>query len=109
MREGKGKKQRKIPLNSTVHAYNLILSQKPGPLTTRAVQYVVEKYAYNARLEGVSPHTLRHTAATNLVDQGVSLDRVALVLGHSSLNVTAIYTIPTEKDLEYKLEKVAWN
>ena len=122
VREGNGKKQRKIPLNSTVSqvlkkylnekpdAYDrhLFLSQKSGLLTTRAVQYVVEKYAYNAKLEGVSPHSLRHTAAKNLIDQGISLDKVAMILGHSNLNVTARYTIPTERDLESALEKVTW-
>jgi integrase/recombinase XerC len=67
---------------------------------TSGVYYLVKKYGYGARIEDVSPHTLRHTFGKNLVDAGVSLDRVATLLGHSSLNTTRIYTVPSRADLQ---------
>jgi site-specific recombinase XerD len=44
--------------------------------------------------------------AKNLIDQGVSLDRVNLLLGHASLDTTRIYTKPTEADLAREVEKL---
>lgn len=59
-----------------------------------------EKYAYQARQEEVTAHTLRHSFAKNLVDAGTPLDQVAILLGHESLDTTRIYTQPSERDLE---------
>jgi len=56
----------------------------------------------------VSPHALRHTCAKNLIDAGQPIDRVAKILGHSSINTTAIYTMPTEADLQHAVESVSW-
>jgi len=42
------------------------------------------------------------------VDQGVSLDRVAAILGHEDLNTTKIYTLPSQSDLAREVEKIAW-
>ena len=67
----------------------------------------MERYAYDARLEEVTPHTLRHTFGKNLVDAGVPLDRVASLLGHESVDTTRIYTTPSEQDLQREVEKVA--
>lgn len=77
----------------------MFTSQKNGPLSPRAVEHLLTKYAYAARLEGITPHTLRHTFCKSLIDAGESLDRVAVLAGHSNLNTTARYTQPTEKDL----------
>jgi len=49
-------------------------------------------YARQARLEDVTTPTLRHSFTHDLVDAGVSLDRVAMLLGHESLDTTARYT-----------------
>ena len=65
-------------------------------------------YAQRAGIEDVTPHSLRHTCAKNLVDRGVSLDRVARILGHESLDTTAIYTQPSQADLAREVEKIAW-
>jgi len=65
------------------------------------------RYAYVARLKAVTPHTLRHTFGKNLVDAGVSLDRVAQLLGHESVDTTRIYTTPSAQDLQREAEKVA--
>ena len=52
-------------------------------------------------------HT-RHSFAHNLVDAGVSLDWVAMLLGHESLDTTARYTRLGERDLEEAVSKVEW-
>lgn len=61
-------------------------------LSPRAVEYLISKYAYEARLDYVTPHTLRHTFCKFLTDAGESLDRVAVLAGHSNLNTTAHHT-----------------
>jgi len=122
VRYGKGGKRREIPLNATVRralkAWLEVRGSSPGPLftsrrgggiTPRGVEYLITRYAYDARLEGVTPHTLRHTFCKQLVDAGESLDRVAVLTGHASLkNTTARYTRPTAKDLEVAVGRLEW-
>jgi site-specific recombinase XerD len=110
---GKGSKYRTVPLNAdarrTLQAYleerpqvdvdYLFAGQRVEPLRPSGIRYLVRLYAYDARLEGVTPHTLRHTFGENLVDAGVSLDRVAQLLGHEGVETTAIYTKPPEEDI----------
>jgi len=55
----------------------------------------------------VHTHTLRHTFAKNLINAGVSLEKVASLLSHSSLNTNRIYITQGEKDLENAVEKLA--
>ncbi len=82
-------------------ALPLIASQKGGPLQPRAVQTVVANAAYHARITdpSVTPHTLRHTYATQLVTNGAPLTVVATLLGHRNLATTAIYTKPSAQEL----------
>lgn len=117
---GKGAKLRDVPLSSEARrALRVYLEKYPpqtpetpifrgqrGPIGVRAVEHIIEKYAYLARLENITPHTLRHTFATNLINRGVDIRLVAELLGHSSLETTLIYTRPTYHDLERAVETV---
>ena len=72
----------------------LFVNHRGGKLTTRSVQRILEKYVrmiLPARRE-VSPHTLRHTFATHMLDAGADLRVVQELLGHASLSSTQIYT-----------------
>lgn len=72
----------------------VFVNARGGPLTTRSIQRVVEKYVRQV-LPGrreVSPHTLRHTFATHMLDGGADLRVVQELLGHESLSSTQIYT-----------------
>lgn len=84
----------------------LFMGQR-GPLNERGIGYLVRKYAYQARLENCTAHTLRHTFAKNLVDTGTPLDQVAILLGHESLDTTKVYTKPSRRDLERAVRKAA--
>lgn len=70
-------------------------------LTTRSVQRLVRKYAIKAGIMGkhVSPHTLRHSYATDLLRNGADIRSVQAMLGHSSVTTTQIYTHVTDTQL----------
>jgi site-specific recombinase XerD len=75
---------------------------------TRALQHMVEKYGRQAKIEDVTAHRLRHTFCHELVASGERLDVVARLAGHKSINTTALYTTPGEKDLANAVEKISW-
>jgi site-specific recombinase XerD len=115
VREGKGTKRREIPLNAKarkalldylrlrpeVSSDCLFLGQRNEGIQSKTVQRAVQRYAKDAGLDGVTPHVLRHTFAKSLIDGGVGLEKVAtLLLGHSNLNTTRIYTTPGLEELE---------
>jgi site-specific recombinase XerD len=83
----------------------LFLGQR-GPISEPGINYLVTKYAYQARLEDCTSHTLRHSFAKNLVDAGTPLDQVATLLGHESLNTTRVYTRPSQGDLERAVRRL---
>ncbi len=76
-------------------------------LTSRSVQRIVKKYASAAGIAGkhVSPHTLRHSYATDLLRNGADIRSVQSLLGHSSVTTTQIYTHITDKQLREVHEK----
>jgi integrase/recombinase XerC len=117
---GKGFKQRTIPLNKASRDIlrqwlqvrpdsgdrALFINQRGAPAKPRSAQRAVKRIAEQAGLEDVTPHTLRHTFAKSLIDEGVTLEKVAKLLGHSSLDTTRIYVTPSEKDLEEAVESL---
>lgn len=114
VREGKGTKRREIPLNirarkaildylrarPEIENENLFLGQRNEAVQSKTVQRAVARFTDTMDFKDITPHTLRHTFAKSLIDSGVSLDKVATLLGHSNLNTTRIYTTPGVQDLE---------
>jgi len=113
---GKGGKQRRVPLGSyaarAVEAYlvqvrpalaaagrgtpALFLNSRGGPLSRQSAWLVLRSAAERAGLAaGISPHTLRHSFATHLMDGGADVRVVQELLGHSSVTTTQIYTLVT--------------
>lgn len=76
-------------------------------LTPRSIQRIVKKYAIRAGIIGkkVSPHTMRHSYATDLLRNGADIRSVQAMLGHSSVTTTQIYTHVTDKQLREVHEK----
>jgi len=105
---GKGGKVRLVPLGSkasgAIKNYlkvrgffkprvdSLFLSRRGGKLSRMTIWRIFQKYARKAGLEGVHPHTFRHSFATHLISRGADLRVVQELLGHSSIKTTQIYT-----------------
>lgn len=115
---GKGSKQRRCPLWATTlrnlrhlagerpAETNLFLNCRGEPLTRYGIHTLVERYvaklcASMTSLQGkrISPHVIRHTTATHLLQAGVDINTIRAWLGHVSLNTTNIYA---ETDLATK-------
>jgi integrase/recombinase XerC len=105
---GKGRKERIVPVGSkaveAVKAYReewgiqegeypLFLNSKGERLTARSVGRLMKKYAKHSGIfRKVSPHSLRHTFATHLLDAGADIREIQEMLGHASLSTTQRYT-----------------
>ncbi len=76
---------------------NLVFVGQRGALTPSAVFRRLCELGQQAKVD-LSPHTLRHTMAKNLIDAGVGMEKDAALLGHSRLNTTAVYTTSSERD-----------
>ena len=119
VRSGKGSKRREIPLNQDArkalkdldYSHNkgkeeAVFMGQRGPMTPRGVESMFRKYVAHTELDEVTPHKLRHTFCKNLIDAGVSLEKVALLAGHENLETTRRYCSPSNHDLEAAVELI---
>ena len=118
---GKGSKERLVPVGSYaanavrryIHSRKakrgeqaLIVNRFGTRITTRSIRRIVDKYARQLGLSGkISPHTLRHTFATHMLDAGCDLRTLQEMLGHSSLSTTQVYTHVTTRRMQEVYDK----
>lgn len=115
--KGKGNKERIVPLGSKaisalreylrqrrhIKERRLFLNSRNKGLTRQTIWLIVKQFANNVGLD-ISPHTLRHSFATHLLDNGADLRVVQELLGHSSISTTQIYTHVSNRRLKEEFE-----
>ena len=118
---GKGDKQRLVPVGSAardkIQLYmelrrpkrsseaTLFLNNRGEPLTRIMVFNIIKQAAYLAGIDkNISPHTLRHSYATHLLEGGANIRQVQELLGHESISTTEVYTHLDRKHLRRVVE-----
>lgn len=121
---GKGDKERRITIGNnqvlqilnqykkTYHSeinicHHFFANQSGKPLNDQAVRRMINKYCSLASIDlHITPHMFRHTFATSLLEADVDIRYIQEMLGHSSINVTQIYThVTTAKQREILINK----
>lgn len=119
---GKGSKTRKIPIGTSAVEWlksylvlrrkkenfeiqNLFVSSLGKPITRQTIFVFIKEYAEKIGLKDVSPHTLRHSFATHLVQNSADIRSVQQMLGHADISTTQIYTHITDAHLRKTYEK----
>lgn len=117
---GKGSKERIIPINDYALSFlktyiddfrsefikskktdSLFLSNRGAEMTRHSFWHIIKKYAMQAGInEHLSPHTVRHAFATHMINNGADLRVVQLLLGHSDLSTTQLYTHIAKNELK---------
>ncbi|MCG2867856.1 MAG: tyrosine-type recombinase/integrase [Candidatus Nanopusillus acidilobi] len=109
---GKGGKERIVPipkelLNELKDYINKINTENIFPLSSRQVERIIKNIAKKAGIDKkVTPHVLRHSLATTLLSKGVDIRYIQEILGHSSLNITQIYTHVVPNQLKEIYQKI---
>lgn len=117
---GKGQKERLIPIGEQAldwldryfsesrptllkmrHSDDVFVTKRGSGMTRQAFWYLIKRYGLQAGItRHFSPHTLRHAFATHLLNNGADLRAVQLLLGHSDLSTTQIYTHVADQRLK---------
>ena len=111
---GKGRKERVCPVGlpaleaisryraaANVHAGPLFINKARKPMSARSIWLVLKRYVRHTSIPiSISPHKLRHSFATHMLDRGADLRSVQALLGHASLSTTQIYTHVTVERLK---------
>ncbi len=120
--KGKGGKTRRVPIGKAavqslnnylntrrakenVETKNLFVSSLGRPINRQIIFKFIKIYAAKAGLENVSPHTLRHSFATHLIQNRADIRSVQQMLGHADISTTQIYTHITDSHLRKTYEK----
>jgi len=115
--KGKGNKHRIVPLtkNTKLTITNwlekrdrssefLLISSKSNSISSRAIQHIFRNYSNQLGIQ-ITPHSLRHTYCKQLAKQGVNIESIAQLAGHSSIETTRIYVTPSIQELHNALNK----
>ena len=118
---GKGSKERRVPLGkSAIHWLQQYAAVKAGygksnlpfvflyrgrPFTRQLAWSMIKRHAETAGIKNVSPHTLRHSFATHLLQHGADSRSVQALLGHADISTTQIYTLITDLHLRAAYDK----
>ena len=119
---GKGSKTRRVPVGSSavewlktylvtrskkedIEVPNLFVTPAGRPITRQTIFLFIKDYAEKCGLEDVSPHTLRHSFATHLVQNRADIRSVQQMLGHADISTTQIYTHMTDAHLRKASER----
>jgi integrase/recombinase XerD len=119
---GKGSKTRRVPVGTSavewiksylalrrkhenIEVRNLFVTPAGRPLNRQLIHSFVKEYSEKCGLQGVSPHTLRHSFATHLIQNSADIRSVQQMLGHADISTTQIYTHITDSHLKKSYEK----
>jgi site-specific recombinase XerD len=117
---GKGNKRRTVPMPKELReclsdylvdnagAQWLFGSQRGEQLTVKGVQHLCSVIGKKAGIAKLTPHMLRHTYCHDLVRQGVAIEIVADLAGHSKIETTRLYTLPGEQEKQAAVEKLSF-
>ncbi len=115
--KGKGSKTRKVPLGKssiewlrsylilrrkkeTIEIENMFVTGDGNPLSRQEIYLMIRELGEKIGIQGISPHTLRHSFATHLIQNRADVRSVQQLLGHADISTTQIYTHVTNQHLK---------